>query len=67
MNGEMPTHRDMPRGWANAAARRQGEIDAAEERARVLRAELHSLTQPSTADLQAADRARAATSVPPPS
>lgn len=67
MKGDMPTHRDMPRGWADTAARRRAEIDTAEERARALRAELQSLTQRSTADLQAADRARAATSLPPPS
>jgi hypothetical protein len=63
----MPTHRDMPPGWDAAAAKRREMIDQAEEQARTVRQGLRRLTAPSAAELQAADRARVATSVPPPS
>jgi hypothetical protein len=63
----MPTHRDMPPGWEDDATRRRAEMDVAEARAREARQELHTLTQPTPAQLKAADEARAATSVAPPS
>ncbi len=62
----MPTHRDMPPGWDRAAAQRRALVDEAEARARTTRASLHSLRRPTAAELQATDRARAASSVPPP-
>lgn len=62
----MPTHRDMPSGWDRVAGARRAEVDAAEERAREFRAEVHRLTKPSPAELKAADQARKATSIPPP-
>jgi hypothetical protein len=63
----MPTHRDKPPGWEPAADRRRAEMDTAEANARELRRELRQLAEPTAAELEAADRARAATSVPPPS
>jgi hypothetical protein len=62
----MATNRDMPLSFAAAADKRRRLVDEAEARARVMRASFHRLREPTAAELQAADRARAANSVPPP-
>ncbi len=62
----MPTHRDLPPGWENATATRRAQVALAEERARATRESLRTLVTPGAAEIQAADRARATTSKPPP-
>jgi hypothetical protein len=62
----MPTHRDLPDGFDEAAARRRAEVDDAERRARDRRSELAQAELPLPAELQAIDAKRRATSVPPP-
>ena len=62
----MATNRDMPLSFAAAADKRRRLVDEAESRARTMRASFHRLREPTPAELQAADRARAANSVPPP-
>jgi hypothetical protein len=62
----VPTHRDLPPGWQAAADRRRADVDRAEHAVRETRRQLHRIAQPTTAELEAADRTRAGTSVPPP-
>jgi hypothetical protein len=68
----MPTHRDMPQSWQEHARRRSDDVTRAVEHARALREQTAVKTLPELARerrsrLTAADAARAATSVPPPS
>jgi len=62
----MPTHRDLPDGFDDAAASWRAEVDRADERARESRRQLAQADLPSAAELQALDAERRATSVPPP-
>lgn len=69
LSGALPTHRDMPDGWQDAAARRRAEVDRAELHRRERRAQKArhlAARQAQIERLQAEDRAREATSVPPP-
>jgi hypothetical protein len=66
MYGGMPTHRDLPDGFDDAAARRRADVDAADHRARESRRELARAELQSAAELQALDEERRTTSVPPP-
>jgi hypothetical protein len=56
----MPTHRDKPEGFEEAAARRSRELDEAIERSREGRRDR------ALAELRAKDEARRSSSVPPP-
>jgi len=56
----MPTHREMPDGWHEHAARRRAAVDKAEQSSR--EAAKRALAE----RLRAQDLAREATSVPPP-
>jgi hypothetical protein len=62
----MPTHRDLPGGFDDAAARRRADVDAAEHRALEHRRSRAEAELPSPAELQAIDAERRSTSVPPP-
>jgi len=67
----VPTHRDMPDGFHDAARRRSAEVTDAIERARALREanavkSRDQLARERRSRLEAADAARAASSVPPP-
>jgi len=64
--GPMPTHRDLPDGFDDAADRRRAEVDDAERRALEQRQSLAQAELPSAAELQAIDAERRSTSVPPP-
>jgi hypothetical protein len=62
----MPTHRDLPDGFEDDAARRRAEVDHAEHLARESRRERARTEMPSSDELRALDAERRATSVPPP-
>jgi hypothetical protein len=64
--GDMPTHRDLPEGFDDAAAERRADVDRAEHRARESRRESVRTEMPSSEALRALDEERRATSVPPP-
>jgi phosphoglycolate phosphatase-like HAD superfamily hydrolase len=67
----VPTHRDMPEGFHDAAHRRSAEVTEAVERARAARAATavnsrDQLARERRARLESEDAARTATSRPPP-
>lgn len=67
----MPTDRDMPDRWRDAARRRSAELDAAVERARQVRADaapgrVDELARKRTARLAAEEARRKASTPPPP-
>jgi hypothetical protein len=64
----MPTHRDMPDGFHDAARRRSADATEAFERARAAReaSARKSRDELARERLEALEDARAATSVPPP-
>jgi hypothetical protein len=67
----MPTHRDMPDGFHDAARRQSAQMTEAVERARAVREanapkSLEQLARERRARLEAQDAARAATSIAPP-
>lgn len=67
----MPTHRDMPDGFHDAARRRSAQVTQAIEQARAAREanapkSREELARERRAQLEAREAARAATSVPPP-
>jgi hypothetical protein len=70
--GPVPTHRDVPEGFHDAARQRSAEITEAIERARAAREanavkSRDQLARERRVRFEAEDAVRAATSVPPPS